>query len=106
MTTLDHGILNIPLSKRGNIDNQIDAYKAEQAKEARVANRTRAEKLAADRIEAKALLAAAPKDRLVALAAKCNMTVTELRSQLKSDAHWAPRAVIGIFAPRHIAQEA
>lgn len=28
---LDHGILNVPLSKRGNIDAQIDKYKAEQA---------------------------------------------------------------------------
>jgi hypothetical protein len=30
---LDHGILNLPLAKRGNIDAQIDAYKAKLAKE-------------------------------------------------------------------------
>lgn len=31
--SLDHGLLNIPLSKRvGNIDAQIDKYKAEQEK--------------------------------------------------------------------------
>ncbi|MDF2434751.1 MAG: hypothetical protein JWP44_4382, partial [Mucilaginibacter sp.] len=29
--TLDHGVLNVPLAKRGNIDRQIDAYKREQA---------------------------------------------------------------------------
>lgn len=28
---LDHGILNVPLSKRGNIDNEIDRYKRMQA---------------------------------------------------------------------------
>jgi hypothetical protein len=100
---LDHGVLNIPLSKRGNIDNQIDAYKADMAKADRAASRTRAEKMAADRIEAKALLAAASKDRLIDLAAKCKMSVPALRSQLKSDAHWAPRTVIGIFAPRTVA---
>lgn len=29
---MDHGILNVPLAKRGNIDAQIDAYKADLAK--------------------------------------------------------------------------
>jgi hypothetical protein len=29
---LDHGVLNVPLAKRGNIDAQIDTYKLEQAK--------------------------------------------------------------------------
>ncbi|RKD69003.1 hypothetical protein [Rhizobium sp. WW_1] len=29
---LDHGLLNIPLAKRGNIDAQIDRYVAEQRK--------------------------------------------------------------------------
>lgn len=29
---LDHGELNLPLAKRGDIDGQIDRYKAEQAK--------------------------------------------------------------------------
>lgn len=34
---LDHGLLNLPLTKRGNIDAQIDRYKAEQARAAREA---------------------------------------------------------------------
>lgn len=100
---LDHGTLNIPLSKRGNIDAQIDAYKADQAKADRRDRMTRNEKIAADRIEAKALLAAATKERLTDLAAKCGVTVAALRSRLKSDAHWSPRTVIGIFAPRSVA---
>lgn len=29
---MDHGILNVPLAKRGNIDAQLDAFKAEQRK--------------------------------------------------------------------------
>lgn len=32
MQTTDTAIINVPLAKRGNIDNQLDAYKAEQAK--------------------------------------------------------------------------
>jgi hypothetical protein len=35
MSRLDHGLLNLPLAKRGNIDAQIDRFKAEQAKETR-----------------------------------------------------------------------
>lgn len=35
---LDHGILNLPLAKRGDIDAQIDAYKREQAKLAKEEN--------------------------------------------------------------------
>ena len=35
---LDHGVLNVPLAKRGNIDAQIDAYKLEQAKLAKEEN--------------------------------------------------------------------
>ena len=27
---LDHGVLNVPLAKRGNIDTQIDRYKREK----------------------------------------------------------------------------
>jgi hypothetical protein len=35
---LDHGILNLPLAKRGDIDAQIDAYKREQVKLAKEEN--------------------------------------------------------------------
>lgn len=38
MTRLDHGILNLPLSKRGggSLDAQIDRWKADQARAAKV----------------------------------------------------------------------
>lgn len=35
---LDHGVLNVPLAKRGNIDAQIDRFKREQAAERRNAD--------------------------------------------------------------------
>lgn len=38
-TRLDHGMLNLPLAKRGNIDAQIDRYKADQEKAAREVRR-------------------------------------------------------------------
>lgn len=39
MTRLDHGLLNVPLSKRGNIDAEIDRYKADRAREIKEADR-------------------------------------------------------------------
>lgn len=43
---LDHGTLNLPLAKRGDIDKQIDAYKAGLAHTAKTADE--ASRIAAD----------------------------------------------------------
>jgi hypothetical protein len=37
--SLDHGALNVPLSKRGNIDRDIDRLKAAEAKASRERSR-------------------------------------------------------------------
>ena len=97
MTTLDHGILNLPLSKRGNIDAQIDRYKADQAKTANAARKERAAEVAILRIEAKTLLAAADASRVAHLAARFGISKAEMRSKLKSDAHWLPAQVITLL---------
>lgn len=99
---LDHGTLNLPLAKRGNIDAQIDRYKADQARQQRVDRRSRALALTIERAEAKELLAAVSAERMTELAGKCGVTVAALRKQLKSDAHWQPRVVIGMFRPQQV----
>lgn len=55
---MDHGVLNLPLSRRGNIDAQIDAYKAQQAAEARRVQADGRKQMAADRKAAQALFQA------------------------------------------------
>ena len=95
--TLDHGILNVPLAKRGNIDAQIDRYKADQARAAKAADKERAARLKAERAEAKALLAQAPADRIAALADRFGMTPAKMRSHLASEAHWRPALIIKLF---------
>jgi hypothetical protein len=54
----DPAVVNIPLSKRGDIDKQIDKYKEKQAKEKKATDKEKSEKhkteLAAKREEAKA----------------------------------------------------
>jgi hypothetical protein len=96
MAGLDHGILNVPLAKRGNLDAQIDAYKAEQAaaaqekREAAIAT-NRANKAAA-KIAVAELLAA---DELMdAKALRAGISRKELIEILTGWAKWEPAKII------------
>lgn len=80
MAGLDHGILNLPLSKRGNIDAQIDAWKRQEAKAWKDASR----KAHHERRAASAALKAAPDEWLSGLAARQNRTIKQTRAKLRS----------------------
>jgi hypothetical protein len=96
---LDHGTLNIPLSKRGNINAQLDRHNAAQARD-RAANRKAASMVIAEqRVTAKALVSKASDERVLQLAIRCNVTPATLRKQLKSDAHWQPELIIKLLSP-------
>ncbi|WP_413765811.1 hypothetical protein [Ralstonia mannitolilytica] len=94
--TMDHGVLNIPLAKRGDIDKQLDAYKREKA-------RTREAQAKASRAEfkaqcdnAKRILAAiveAP-DLLEQQAAKRGMKRGQLLALLKGVASTKPAHMV------------
>lgn len=96
--SLDHGTLNIPLNKRGNIDAQIDRYKADQAKTANAVRKERTAEVAILRTEAKTLLAAASAERIETLAGRFGISRAQMRSKLTSDAHWQPALVIRLMA--------
>ena len=96
--TLDHGILNVPLAKRGNIDAQIDRYKRDEARNAKSAAKAHAAKMKSDRAAAKALLAEAPVERIASLAERFGLTPAKMRSHLASEAHWRPALIIKLFA--------
>lgn len=65
---LDHGLLNLPLAKRGNIDSQIDRYKAEQAKVARKAGTAAFHEVRAHKARVRDLLDRIGDYRIMALA--------------------------------------
>lgn len=94
MQRLDHGVLNIPLSKRGNIDNQIDAYKSSQAKGATVARKAAAQLLVEQRMKAKAIIAGMSDERIAAMAAKHATTTSKVLQMLKSIAYFTPAQLI------------
>ena len=97
---LDHGILNVPLAKRGNINAQIDKYKAEQLAAAKFA-RANASFIAKElKATAKPLLAEiiATPSLLETKAAKMNTTKKELLAILNEWAKWQPAKLIKLHA--------
>lgn len=93
---LDHGLLNVPLAKRGNIDAQIDTYKARQAADAKAAHKVAVAKRKADKAAAKVALAeliAAP-GLLDAKAEKLGKTRKGVIAILTDWSKWQPARVI------------
>lgn len=66
---LDHGYLNLPLAKRGNIDTQIDRYMAEQARVRRAADTARFHSVRAKKARIAEILSQLSDERVIALAA-------------------------------------
>jgi hypothetical protein len=93
---LDHGVLNVPLAKRGNIDAQIDAYKRNADAQGKAAAKARAVQTKADRIRAAEVLANMSDEQLARIAAKASITVTQARKQLASIAYFTPSRVIAL----------
>lgn len=91
---MDHGILNIPLAKRGDINAQLDAFKAEQAKAAKRAAKAHAGTMRELRARAKAIVENMTAERVCELADKCNTTPANVRNVMRSNAFWQPALVI------------
>ena len=87
---LDHGYLNVPLAKRGNIDAQIDAYKAEQAREQKIAYRAGRAQVK----EARAMVRAMTDIRLAQLGQRHNLTIIQTRKMMLAAADSRPATVI------------
>lgn len=91
---LDHGELNVPLAKRGDIDAQIDQYKAEQAAVKKTEARTRSAEFKADKARAKELFAEVG-DTMIARHGE-KLGEKELRKTLDSMVKWEPKKFIAL----------
>ena len=95
MSALDHGMLNLPLAKRGDIDAQIDAYKARQEADAKA---IRALEQTAKR-KAKAVLAELLDSDLPTInAARLGCTRAALVATLSDLAKWQPAKLLKVAA--------
>ena len=96
---LDHGILNVPLSKRvGDIDAQIDRYRADQARAENAAAKAEAAQTRADRVTAKDMLSRLPASRIAEIARNIGSTPAKVKSDMKSMAYYTPAKVIAMLA--------
>ena len=95
---MDHGVLNIPLAKRGNIDAQLDAYKREAIAQQKSAAKLKAAQRKVDRASAAEVLANMPAEQLARIAEKASLTVAQARKQLQSIAYFTPSRVIALAA--------
>ena len=100
MQTTDNAIVNIPLSKRGDIDKQIDAYKREKAVEAKRARKAAATLRLVQKAEAKTKLAelVATDGLIDAKAAKLGVPRSELMAHLTHWVKWEPSRLIKLHA--------
>jgi len=88
---IDHGMLNLPLAKRGCIDAQIDAYKAQKARNAKA----EAKALHEARQRARAAVVAMSDERCVELS-KGALTAKQARKKLLSMARFTPAVVLRV----------
>ncbi len=90
--SLDHGMLNLPLDKRGggSIDAQLDRYKADKAREERAEVREHSKRTKALRAEVKAAIDALPADVVERSAAKVGKTPKQYIKTLRSLSYWQP----------------
>ncbi|EJD6541500.1 hypothetical protein M0K83_RS20565 [Providencia rettgeri] len=98
---LDHGILNVPLSKRGNIDAQIDKYKAEQAAIKKTESKAAKAMLNDNKAIAKELWSKVDKDLIKQDAKKRGVKFSELRDILHDFVKWQPHKAIKVL-PNYI----
>lgn len=94
---LDHGVLNIPLAKRGNIDNQLDQYKKQQA--ANEKEKRDIQKMAFNDVQkiAKPMFETLNQDHIQHYATKANITLSKAKQELKSMGHWQPKKAIKVY---------
>ncbi|CDH00540.1 hypothetical protein [Xenorhabdus bovienii] len=94
---LDHGVLNIPLHKRGNIDREIDKWKAEQAALQKERVQLAKCELKDNKAEAKRLWALADQALIKADAKRRGIRYTELRDILDGFVKWEPKKAIKVL---------
>lgn len=94
---LDHGILNVPLSKRENIDTQIDKYKAEQLAAKKAKEKAIKAEFNANKEMAKELWSKVDKDLIKQDAKKRGVKFSELRDVLHDFVKWQPNKAIKVL---------
>lgn len=87
-------MLNVPLSKRGDIDSELDAYKRDHDRLKRAKAKAQAA-IQRDLVkQAKAHVESLAAERIAALAVKFGKTPKQTKDYLLSQAFWQPVLII------------
>ncbi|MGQ4661301.1 hypothetical protein [Lysobacter sp. F6437] len=92
--SIDHGVLNVPLHKRGNIDAEIDRHMAQQRREQRDAAKARAAQWKADKARALVLIDGLSDEQITALAGRARVQKRSVRKNLRDNAGLCPARVV------------
>lgn len=95
--SLDHGVLNVPLAKRGNIDAQLDRYKKQQFTIREYGIRDARKRHVALVAEAKELTARVTDERMAELGKPHGMTAKQCRKEWSFIASGKPELVIQVM---------
>ena len=95
--SIDHGVLNVPLHKRGNLDAEIDRQMAKQRRESRDAARARAAEWKADKARALALIDGLTDEQITRLATKAKVHKRSVRKNLRDNAGLMPARVVAML---------
>ncbi|MFH7764608.1 PLxRFG domain-containing protein [Acinetobacter sp. BSP-28] len=97
MQPLDHGALNVPLSKRGNIDAQLDQYKKEQTALENEKRAIQKGNHADAQAIAKPMFDTLSTEQIKTYANKAGIKPSEAKKELKSMTHWQPQKAVKVF---------
>ncbi len=91
---LDHGVLNVPLRKRGNLDRQIDRSLADQRREREAQAKAARRQFTADWQEALGLIDRMTDEHVARLAEKSGRQKRSVRKWLREQAGINPQLVV------------
>jgi hypothetical protein len=91
---MDHGVLNVPLAKRGDVDKQIDRYKEDVAKAAKAKARDDATVKSDLVVSAKAHVEQLTEQRISELAKRFGKTSKQTKKWLLAQAFWQPSIIL------------
>jgi hypothetical protein len=95
--TLNHGILNIPLHKRGNFHKELDDYLASEVRRKHQEFNERKASFESAKEEAKRMYELMDKDLVRAEAKRRCMKLTEFREVLKDIRDFKPKQAFVVF---------
>lgn len=94
---LDHGVLNVPLSKRGNIDAELDKYKADQAQLAADKRVQRKAEFNEQKAKANDLFSSMSDDAAQIYADRANITLKNAKKEIIQHVKHNPKKAVSLI---------